>query len=256
MNTQLIYQYKQLKIMKETLEAEWIEHKRLHETAVVAQTCDDVQPICVPLESKQTDDVGLLRCCTGDRSLTTSQTCAADDDLQRQASTSFATRQDPALRRPRGFGGSTSSKRPSHAEFNGWSDAVSRVMQTFHVAVDDQQLMRSSNSKSSSSSPTLFYCVDDIYEHPAAVLEPTSSLVDGQPAFRAKNNNNADDDDSLESLFGGDDWWTTDESCRWQCGSPAGLSVSEATRTDGGSTKLKTDDCLLTTPSNDLPISL
>jgi len=257
-NTQLIYRYKQLRIMKETLEAEWTEHKRLHAAALtdvdsgqLQRREDDLhschlQPISVR-QSRQTDQAGLLRYCDGERSFTTSKAnFSADNSLQCRASASVTIRQDPMSSQD--FDDScTSSKLQSQTyEFNGWSDDV----ETFDVAADDRHQVRSYNSSSLSA----FYCVDDD-EHPVAVLKPASTLIDVDPYSyqpASRHNNDEDDEDDLEPLLGGDDWWSTDESWSWQCSSSVGDSVNEATRTDGCAATSKNAEFLQTTSSSDL----
>ena len=256
-NTQLLYRYKQLEKIKESLTAEWIEHKRLHQAAGHDVSDFDSSPLhtydvlssydcpsaCIQklssvfsLQSKQVDEARPLSllpgCPHGEPSF-----CAADYDLQCRTSRD----------RPRDFGSTVASKRPRYIEF---SDGL-MAKRTFDVAASDRQLKFSpckSTSSTSSSSPP-FYCVDD-----PAVLEPTSTELDvdqrpaEQPALRSSN----DDDDGLELLFGGDDWWLSDESWRWQCGSPAASSVDEMTSpTDNGSVDSQ-NDCLLTTSIDDL----
>ena len=98
-NTQLIYRYKQLERAKETLEAAWLAHKRLHQAAGLDVSDDDVyssslyQPADVrdltisqsvsPVRSPHTDDVRLLSAtrCPGIRSITTRQGCSVSDDV-------------------------------------------------------------------------------------------------------------------------------------------------------------------------------
>jgi len=281
-NTQLIYRHTQLKKIKETLEAEWTEHKRLHEAAGLdisendnspSQTCEvpsssDHQLACVrelsfcrsviPLRSKKTDNAVMMMSVPrrpGEPSPTTSRVCAAGDDLQswtsRDRAPSVVARQGQISSRRQDF--DTAGYQPqSSTEFTSCDYERQAVEQTFFTTAGDKQLMTFSPASTTSSSP-LFYCVDDMREYPA-VLEPTSTVFDVDQRWVERSplhaNDDDDDDDDLESLFDADDWWATDQSWRWQCGSPVS-AVDEACRTENGSTK--SSECSVTTLNNDLP---
>ena len=234
-NTQLIYRYKQLEKVKETLEAAWTEHKRLHQAAgldvseVDSSTLQqhhvatsDRQSASVhrelslchsvsPVGSKQTGEAGLIN--VSGEPFTTREVFAVADRPLRRPSTDRRPFIDPTGAQD--FD-SAASKLPTYIELAG-----STATQTFALPWDDRHLSLSPKSTSSSSSP--LFCVDDgdMCED-AALLEPGSDTFDvyrrpvNQSALRANN-----DDDSLESLFGDDDWWATDQSWRWQYSLPA-----------------------------------
>ena len=272
-NTQLTYRHTQLKKTKETLEAAWTEHKRLHEAAGLdiseidsspSRTCDipsssDYQFACVgelsfrgsvfPLRSNKTDNAGTT---SVTRCPTSSRVCAADDDLQSWTSTdrppSVAVRQGQMSSRRQDLG-TAGCQPPSSTEFPSCDYDRQAVEQTCYTPAGDNQQLTSSPASTTSSSP-VFYCVDDMCEYPA-VVEPTSTIVDVDQCSVEQSPLHAnDDDDVLESLFGADDWWSTDQSWRWQCGSPVSV-VDQASRAENRSAK--SGDCSLTTSKNDLP---
>ena len=227
-NTQLIYRYKQLERAKETLEAAWLAHERLHRAAAGLDVSDDdvysssvFQPTSVrdlsfshqsasPVRSPHTDDALLLSAprCPGSPSVTTRQGCAVSDDVHcRDPSWPTATRRG----RTQDFN-SAASNRTNDSEL---ADCGNDGRKMKHNSDDPTGCHHLTYPTQSSS--VLCY-TGDVSGH-SDVAESESSVFDADQ--RSTLCANSDDDDGLDSLFGGDDWWVSDESWRWQCGTPA-----------------------------------
>lgn len=232
-NTQLIYRYKQLEKAKETLEAAWLAHERLHQAAGLDVSDDDVysssvyQPTGVrdlsfshqsasPVRSPHTDDA-VLPGCPGSPSLTTRQRSAVSDDVHCR-DPSWLT--SPRQGRVKDFN-SAASNRTNDGEF---ADCGNDGRKMKHDS-DDPTGIHHLTYPSQSLSSVLCYNDDDVSGHSDVVESAESSVFDADQ--RSTLRANSDDDDGLDSLFGGDDWWVSDESWRWQCGRPA--SAAEET---------------------------
>lgn len=212
-NTQLVYRHKQLEREKKTLEAAWSAHKRLHSDAGLDLSETDIcrslqtsdvsssvsQPASVrqrshsapqPLGSMRTELLGLPRCPATPRQVHRCEVASNASSIAVQG----------RMVSDAAFG------RPNHCESaDGWTTKRPGGEQP---ASPDEP-----------SSPTsLLYCIDESSR--SAVFEPSSTAFDADQLSVDASTSPAIDEDDLDSLFGGDEWWASDQSWRWQCGSP------------------------------------
>ena len=212
-NTQLIYRHKRLEREKDSLEAAWSAHKRLHSDAGLDLSDTDTRSLQTsdvsssvsqsaacsvrqrshsapePLRSMRTDLLSEPRC------LATSRQVPRCGEVASNASSIAVqgrTVSDAAF------------ERPSYCELaDGWT--TKRVGGEQPASPDEP------------SSP--LYCIEETRR--SAVSEPSSTAFDAdRRSVDVSTSPAIVDEDDLDSLFGGDEWWASDQSWRWQCGSP------------------------------------
>jgi len=262
-NTQLIYRCKQLERVKETLEAAWMAHKRLHQAAgldvsdvdsTLLQTYNFRSSVCHPagasvreprfsrsasplLASPQADDPVLLSVsrCPEKPSFTTRQCCGAGDDFHCRAwseSRSTAVQQQVV-----GSNCSAASKRTNCIEFSDCDNDEWTAKQYSDDLAGYRQLTFPPESSS------VLDCIDDV-SGSSAVIDPMSAVLDAnqRSVDRSTPSANDDDDDSFQSLFGSDNWWSSEHTWRWYCDSPAS-AIEEANRTLAEIGSAKSNGC-------------
>ena len=249
-NTQLTYRYKQLERQKEILQAAWSAHKRLHRDAGLdlsetasrsSQTCDVSSSAGIrkrrqsapePLRSLQIDNaelVGVSRCLTTSRQI---YHCQVAND-----SSSISVHGPPSSRLQTVSG--AVFMRPNYNKFCDFGDDDWTAAHNSDVCASIEQ-PTSSHEPSPPTSPPC--CIDE--SSCSTVFAPSSTVFEADRRSANLSTSAVDDDeDGLESLFGGDEWWASDQSWRWQCGSPAS-AIDEARPTQTSSDRFPTVDLL------------